>query len=353
MPAAIPPSEQFRKIAESVKLTGERIHMTRSDFLAYFGVNRVGVRIKSQISYHLRRLQVTTEPDFRGKTVKEFDLIKATPKAQLQQVKPEQAEVDEIETEGGTIGELEMANRPPECIVREATSEVLFQKLVQSGSRGIVLVVKRIDLAKDDGRKGFQERLLPRDPIGIVTWDAYGRFFKQNGREPSVAEVLTRDIGQVHYADDIVSSMLRVDKKGVLVVVSSDNYVTGLLTRHDMMCELADNLMPYFIIGLIEEFLRMRVRSANINLARLREVAVDPKLESEDDLEFKGYENIFGNSGLFAKMKMNGTAGEMQKLLEHIREYRNDLMHFNQDEDKDYTRVLREAYDTLRKLALE
>jgi hypothetical protein len=117
------------------------------------------------------------------------------------------------------------------------------------------------------------------------------------------------------------------------------------------MCELADGLMPYFITGLIEEFLRMRIKSASIDLARLREVAVDPRLESEDDLEFKGYENIFGNPALFAKMEMNGTAGEMQKLLELIREHRNDLMHFNQDEDRDYTRVLREAYEALRKLA--
>lgn len=351
MPAALPPSEEFRKIADMVTSTGGRFHMSRPEFLAHFGVARVGVRIKTQISYHLRRLQVTTEPDFRGKTVKEFDLIKATPKAQLKQVKAEQPEVDEIEAEGGTIGELEMANRMPECVVREATSEVLFQKLVQSGSRGIVLVVKRIDIAKADPTKGIQERTLAREPLGIVTWDAYGRFFKQNAREPSIAEILTRDISQVHYSDDIVSSLLRVEKKGVLVVVSSDNCVTGLLTRRDIMCELADGLMPYFITGLIEEFLRMRIKSASIDLARLREVAVDPRLESEDDLEFKGYENIFGNPALFAKMEMNGTAGEMQKLLELIREHRNDLMHFNQDEDRDYTRVLREAYEALRKLA--
>jgi len=351
MSAPLPPNDEFKILAERVRTTGQPLRLARADFLAYFGVNRIGARIKSQISYHLRRLQVTTEPDFRGKTVQEFNLIKATPKSQLKQLKPEQQEADEIEAGGGTIGELEIANRMPECIVREATSEVLFQKLVHSGQRGIVLVVKRIDTVKANPANGTPERQLPRDPIGVVTWDSYGRYFKQNGREPSVAELMARDVSVVHYSDDIILSMLRVEKRGVLVVVDSNNCVTGLLTRRDIMCELADWLVPYYTIGLIEEFLRMRIKSADIELTKLREVAKNPNLETEDDLEFKGYENIFGNPSLFCKMNMSGTSSEMQKLLETVRLYRNDLMHFNQEEDRDYARVLREAYDALLKLA--
>lgn len=353
MAAPLPPNDEFKMLAEKVRTTGQPLRLARADFLAYFGVNRIGTRIKSQISYHLRRLQVTTEPDFRGKTVQEFDLIKATPKSQLKHVKPEEQEADEIEIDGGTIGELEIANKMPECIVREASSEVLFQKLVHSGQRGIVLVVKRVDTVKANPSQNIQERQLPRDPLGVVTWDSYARFFKQNGREPSVAEVMVTEVSVVHYSNDIVLNMLRVEKRGVLVVVDSNNCVTGLLTHNDITSELADWLIPYYIVGLIEEFLRMRIKSAEIELSRLREMAVDPHLKSEDDLEFKAYENIFGNLQLFAKMNMNGTAGEMQKLLETIRGYRNDLMHFNQEDDIDYTKVLREAYDALRKLGMQ
>jgi hypothetical protein len=351
MPVSVAPSDDFRKIALSVTTTGVRTRMTRPEFLSYFGVTRVGVRIKSQISYHLRRMQVTTEPDFRGKAAHEFYLIKATPRSQLKQLKPEEPEVDEIDDNGGTIGELEIANRLPEFVLRDTSSEVLFQRLVQSGPRGIVMVVKRIESIKADPTKGVLAHYVAREPQGVVTWEAYARFLKQNKAEPTVAEVMTRDISIVHQGDDVVMNMLRIEKLGVLAVVGSDGCVTGLLTRRDLLCELADSLVPYYIIALIEEFLRMRIKAAAIPLVRLREVAVDDRLQSEDDLEFKGYENIFGNPELFSRMNMSGTAGEMQKLLENVREHRNDLMHFNQEEDRDYAMVLRSAYDSLRKLA--
>ena len=352
-------TKEFEEIAEKVKSTGVGVPMTKQQLRYHFGdLSKIGSRIKDDISRELRRLKVTTEPSFRGKRVTEFTLVKSVPRQQPAPVGAVDQEpppiVPEMDENGGDLGELAIANQFPTYINKNATAEALFQRLVESGSRAMVLVVE----SNDPPKQGKPDKPILRKPVGVVTWESYAHFITKAAAEdpsaglvhPTPTDAMNRDIAIAYGTDDLIHSLMRIEKKGILVIMDSHNQVTGIATKRDIHNELAEDLLPYRLIGLIEDLLRNRIEAAGFPADVFQKVSNRPDVDSVDKLDFSHYAAIFSIETHFNALKVRGAPKEMGQLLDSVRVLRNHLMHFNTEDDIDYTSELRNKYEALRKL---
>jgi hypothetical protein len=355
----ITPSPDFIAIAKQVVDTDKAHPMSKQDLRVHFGnVTKLGRRIKDDISRELRKLKVTTEPSFRGKDVQEFNLIKSRPRPTRQSGPTNldaQPIVPEQDENGGDLGELSIANQFPCYVLRESDPKVLFQRLVESGKRGLVLVVEKADLPQKQGE--LADPVLRR-PVGVVTWESYSQtIVNMPGNEgkdklvmPSPLEAMNKDIALAYGTDDLIHSLQRIEKQGVLVVLNSNETVAGIATKRDIHNELAEELIPYQLIGLIENLLRSKIEEADFPAEVFVKASNNPDTTSVDKLEFSNYVGIFASPDNFRKLKVHGAAKEMGQLLNKVRILRNHLMHFNQEDEVDYAAELKGYYEAIRKL---
>lgn len=355
----VTPSADFIALAKKVAESDQPHKLTKQELRTHFGnVTKLGRRIKDNISRELRKLKVTTEPSFRGKDVQEFSLIKSRPRPTRQsgQANQEAAPiVPEQDENGGDLGELSIANLLPCYVLRESDPKVLFQKLVESGKRGIVLVVEKAD--QQTKQNEIADPILRR-PVGVVTWESYSQtIVNSTGVEgkthlmmPSPLEAMHRDIALAYGTDDLIHSLQRIEKQGVLVVLNSNDTVAGIATKRDIHNELAEELIPYQLIGLIENLLRTKIEEANFPEEVFVKASNNPETTSVDKLEFSNYIGIFAHTDNFKKLKVHGAAKEMGQLLNKVRILRNHLMHFNQEDEIEYASELKKHYEAIRTL---
>ena len=355
----VTPSTQFIELAKKVVETDQPILLTKQELRAHFGnVTKLGWRIKDDISRELRKLKVTTEPSFRGKDVQEFSLIKSRPRATRQIVQPNQEPdpiVPEQDENGGDLGELSIANQFPCYVLREADPKVLFQRMVESGKRGLVLVVERVESLP---KQGELTNPVLRKPVGVVTWESYSRTIvntpvneaKNQLVMPTPLEAMDRDIALAYGTDDLIHSLQRIEKKGVLVVLNSNETIAGIATKRDIHNELAEELIPYQLIGLIENLLRTKIEEADFPAEVFVKASGNSETNAIDKMEFASYVGIFSNVECFKKLKVHGAAREMGQLLDKVRVLRNHLMHFNPEDEIDYATELKSHYEAIRTL---
>jgi len=355
----VTPSAEFIALAKKVVETDVPQQLTKQELRAHFGnVTKLGRRIKDDISRELRKLKVTTEPSFRGKDVQEFKLIKSRPRLTRQSGQANQEAppiVPEQDENGGDLGELSIANQFPCYVQKDADPKVLFQRLVESGKRGIVLVVERVENLP---KQGDLSNPALRKPIGVVTWESYSRtIIDTPGNEtknqlvmPTPLEAMDRDIALAYGTDDLIHSLQRIEKQGVLVVLNSNDTVAGIATKRDIHNELAEELIPYQLIGLIENLLRTKIEEADFAPEVFVKASGNPEINTIDKMEFSNYVGIFSNNDCFKKLKVHGAAREMGQLLEKVRILRNQLMHFNQQDEIDYASELKKHYEAIRTL---
>lgn len=355
----VTPSPEFKEIARIVVETGTPKEMTRQQLRAHFGnFSKLGRQIKDDISRELRKLKVTTEPSFRRKGLQSFSLIKSRTRAVRQNENPGPETTPlapEIDENGGELGELDIANQFPCYVLREADPKVLFQRLVESGKRGMVLVVEKEERSQ---KQGELENPILRKAVGIVTWESYSReIVNTPGSEennqlvmPRPLAAMDRDIALAYGTDDLIHSLQRIEKKGVLVVLNSNDTIAGIATKRDIHNELAENLIPYQLIGLIENLLRAKINNAGFPPEVFKKASGKEHVSTTDEMEFSAYVGIFSTPEHFKKLKAHGAAREMGQLLEKVRILRNDLMHFNEEDEIDYASELKSLYEAIRTL---
>jgi len=373
------PSKELQEIATKLQGTLNPQLVTKKKLLEHFGFQgRCGSLVRKHIKKHLRRLNIVTVPDLNSREAKEFRLMRKS------KVDPSTRIPSQQEYETGTIGELELAETQPIFIkLDETLSDGAYTQLLNSEKRGLVLVVEEAKSIL--GSNGVPEKWLLRNPRGAISWKSYAKALTKKGKAPSIIEAMDTDIMIVRLHEDLTEKYQH--RSGILVVMDDDNYVCGLLTYRDIAQSLfKDQLLPYFLVGVIEDMLRNRIKQARfqpeeiqnvINERALTKVLV-PAMEEilkeagiqktskeiktavvkhtrcefkgEDYMDFDNYQSVFQNDELFRKMNIRGSAQIIRDIIDGVRDARNELMHFNLDDEKDYVEIFSTALNRLRSL---
>jgi hypothetical protein len=74
------------------------------------------------------------------------------------------------------------------------------------------------------------------------------------------------------------------------------------------------------------------------------------EFKGEDYMDFDNYQSVFQNDELFKRMNIRGSAQIIRDIIDGVRDARNELMHFNLDDEKDYVEIFSTALNRLRSL---
>jgi len=138
------------------------------------------------------------------------------------------------------------------------------------------------------------------------------------------------------------------------LVRGDDKRIVGIITTTDLSLQFRQLSEPFLLLGEIENHMRSIIES-HFNVSEISD-AKDPsdsdrKIQAVSDLTFGEYKRLLENPATWSKLNLSLDRSIFIKLLERIREIRNDVMHFDPDgiEASDLT-VLRDFVKFLRTL---
>jgi len=118
-----------------------------------------------------------------------------------------------------------------------------------------------------------------------------------------------------------------------VLVRGSDRKITGIVTTSDLSGEFRRLAEPYLLLGEIENQLRRMIgtRFSLPELAEARDPLDTRDVKSVADLNFGRYILLLETPDRLNRLKVSIDRGTFVADLHHVREIRNDIMHFDPD----------------------
>ena len=228
------------------------------------------------------------------------------------------------------IGMLEAANRPDEIVtitrdktVEEATTLMMMHRYSQ------------LPVTQDK-----------RQIDGMISWRSMGRVRARGDACTHVRDCLE----PVRILDQDAPFFEAVDtitEEEVVLVRGKDHTITGIVTTSDLSGEYHQLAAPFLLLGEVEDRIRILI-SRNLSAAEIKKAqdrGDDAKeIEGVDDLTFGQYVRLLEDRENWEKVRLEIDRKLLVRLLNDVREVRNDVMHFRPDssepEDLDKVRML-------------
>ena len=145
-----------------------------------------------------------------------------------------------------------------------------------------------------------------------------------------------------------------ITEEEVVLIRGTDRTITGIVTTADLSREYHEMAAPFLLLEEVEDRIRILI-GRNLSEEEIRRVK-DPaddrrEIEDVDDLTFGDYVRLLESPENWEKLRLGIDRKLFVKLLNEVREVRNDVMHFRPDssepEDIDKVRMLRSLLEQL------
>jgi hypothetical protein len=389
------------RIAEELKSIGKPIEISKADLLGYYSssiqINRLTADVKKVICRDLKKLGLATIPPLDGKTsaeiqacmaAKSFRFTKTHTPPLSAYVKTSTGAAHELIT--GRINELPNATLAPTVLTpRDERTDGGYGKLLESGTRGLVLVVDETEYNK-------HQKPVFKKITGIITWKSYAIGLGKKGDKIELRDTMAMQ-SHITYAsaeEQLTDHYYKIT--GVMAITDDNGHVIGALNKEEIDAYLTTHhLFPYYQLGIIEAQLRKQIEKSGIAnhiiddtiggsfgeemapvfMEMLTEYAEDilkhindqkdkavenalrkkakeylkrnkkHKFISLKKLELNHFETIYKK--LFKELSLHGNPDTVSKIISNIRERRNELMHFNRDLRFDYQQLFTDSINNL------
>lgn len=345
------PQDRLGTIASGLRSGGSPPVVTVRSFLQWFGAQRRGYYIVKGIRKALAEAGLRTKPDFEpayidGEITFVLDQSEEVGTTQPREITVELSETvvvtDRVETVvvGATFADpthrmskLAAANRAPVSVFPDATlSEVVTVMMANDFSQ--------LPVAPNE-----------RDVKGVVSWRSIGRRLAL-GQEPATAKDAMDPHAEISADANLFAAIPQIVEHGYVLVRGTDQRIVGIVTTSDLSLQFQQLAEPFLLSGEIENHIR-RIIGSHFDSAELQS-ALDPGDDSRDvqtvaDLTFGEYGRLLEEPSRWARLDLHVDRVVFIKLLDRVREIRNDVMHFDPDgipnEDlealRDFARFLR------------
>jgi len=360
---------------------GRRVNrVTVRDFLRHFGAERRGAAKVAEIRKILDSLNLRTEPDFESAWIGEpiwlrlkdgvappvpaddltddradadGDVLNSTPSAVEQAVEqseaaptsvapeaPEANRTAEISDPTFRIGSLPAANKP--LITVNQNDNV---------SRAVTLMLQH-DFSQLPVMQG------EREVKGVVTWKSIGSRLALATKCQHVADC-SEGVQIVDANRTLFDTIPVIVEHGYVLVRQKDRRITGIVTASDLSLQFRLLTEPFLLLREIELHVRLllqkNITRDDFHLAE-NPAPADRQPQSISDLTFGQYVRLVQNPQVWEKLNLNVDSKILTKLLDEIREIRNEVMHFHPDpmteQELDIlkmgVRFLQELYELVR-----
>ena len=235
------------------------------------------------------------------------------------------------------IGMLEAADRPDEIVtitrdkpVEEAATLMIMHRYSQLP---VTQNMRRID--------------------GMISWRSMGRA-RASGRACEHVRDCLEPVRILDQDAPFFEAVDTITEREVVLVRGKNRKITGIVTTADLSREYHQKAEPFLLLEEVEDRIRALI-SGNLSDEEIKQ-ARDPgdgerEIEGVDDLTFGEYVRLLGSRKNWDKLRLGIDRKLLVKLLNDVREVRNDVMHFRPDssepEDLDQVRMLRSLLEQL------
>ena len=152
------------------------------------------------------------------------------------------------------------------------------------------------------------------------------------GRFPKQVRECMEEAREIDINTTLIEAMNEIRVHDFVIIHSADKTVTGIVTATDLGDEFRKLAQPFLLIGEIEHHLRNLVRG-QFTVKEFSDAAKGVKdVRGPDDLTLGDYCQLLGNDNSWKKINSRLDRKEFIKLLDEVRNIRNDIMHFTADE---------------------
>lgn len=276
-------------------------------FLLWFGAGRRGYNVVRHIRGELEKFNLETKPDFEVAYID--DPIQFVRPGQYEDTSPHTA--DPI----FRIGRLESANRKPVSVKPEAPlSQATTLMLTHDFSQLPVMTTDR-------------------EVKGLISWQSIGSRLALGCNGEQVNQFMD-DAHVVSIETSLFDAINIVSEYEYVLVQAVDRTICGMVTATDLTFQFRNLAEPFLLIGEIENHVR-RMIYGKFSAEELQDVRneddPDRVVDSFAGLTFGEYVRLVENEGRWLKLKLRIDRAEFVKRLDHVREIRNDVMHFDPD----------------------
>ncbi|MEF2549054.1 CBS domain-containing protein [Aurantimonas sp. E1-2-R+4] len=289
--------------------------LTVREFLYWFDAQRRGPNIVAWIDELLADRRLTTVPSYKTTWIDNEISIKIQPEAPIQ--KGSDAENDVLVEVGDPvlrIGSLPSANMElisvsPDDPISRAVSLMMFHDFSQ-----------------------LPVLTSPREIKGVVSWRHVGERLSSGATVQSVQDCMGTPV-VVSDADSFFSTLRIIVENEYVFVRRQDRTIGGIVTTTDLGLQFRQLTEPFLLINEIENQVRgILFRWVKFSKEILGEAQIARPAKSFHDLTFGEYIRIFENKKTLPDpFPMNIDRVHLCKVLNDVREIRNDIMHFSPD----------------------
>lgn len=358
----MPVPRELRAVADDIA-AGKRRWAKVKTLLRWFGKKGRGKYVVQSIQEALSEVQLWTEPDFHSvdsvHSFLEFKSLAEKGGSQKEEstgaVGGENRESSREESQGQSddesqksdqsssrglgpalcIGMLPAANRPTEVVTvtRDATV-----------SHAITLMMSHRYSQLPIAQKG-------RPNGRMISWRSIGRA-STKGHTCKYVRDCDEGIRTIDQDAPLLEAVDKIAVDEVVLVVGRDGNIAGMVTTSDLSRKYHELAEPFLLLQEIEDRIRSLIDD-NFSIQEI-ESARRPdddkrEIEGASDLTFGEYVRLLESKNNWKRLQLRIDRKLFVKLLDEVREIRNDVMHFNPDstENLDKVRMLRGLLEQL------
>lgn len=186
-----------------------------------------------------------------------------------------------------------------------------------------------------------------RDVKGAVSWKSIGSRLVL-GQSPQCAREAMDPHAEISSDASLFTAIAIIVDHEYVLVRGSDQRIVGIITTSDLSLQFQQLSEPFLLLGEIENHIRRIIgsRFCAEDLAAAKDPSDGSRfVESASDLTFGEYKRLLEEPSRWNKLNLQLDRAVFIRLLETVRETRNDVMHFDPDGIED------EALEVLRDFA--
>jgi predicted transcriptional regulator len=303
---AIPPA-----VVDAIN-QGTEPSYTVKEILAWFGKTRRGVKVVAVIHGAFSEAHLHTEPSFETAYLDERVAIKRA---------------------GGLIGDdIVRGGTVDDPVIRVTSVAAAHRRLVSISKNESIERAVTLMLEHNFSQLPVMVTPESREVDAMFSWRSLG-VQRASGRRSTCVQDAIEPAEVVNHDDDLIKVVERVLLHDVVLVRAKDRKIQGILTIHDIAAQFQDLAEPFLLVGEIEKHVRRLIdgRFTHEQLKSIRKADDDSTITTVADLGFGEYVRLLQSEENWSRLGLSIDRVEFCRVLDRVREIRNDVMHFDPD----------------------
>ncbi|HGY6891613.1 TPA: CBS domain-containing protein, partial [Escherichia coli] len=338
---AVENRERLNEILRELKDGMSSNPVSVREFISWFGAERRGYMVAYKIRKALESLGVKTEPDFDSVPLDAKITIYAPPGNDATPHEAGECLHEETESSNAELATPETVFQPHDELISGAVSEPAF-RVSRLEASDVKLVTVKPDATLTEAitlmlRHDYSQ--LPvmtseRDVKGVISWESIAPILALTQSESAVVRDYMKPHREINASDSIFSALPRIIEYAYVLVRSSDQRISGIITTTDLSSQFRQLSEPFLLLSEIENHIRKLIDGKFTKdelVSIVNPFDSERVIESVADLTFGEYIRLFENPELWKKTELQIDKKIFTKELDKVRIIRNDVMHFDPD----------------------